>query len=172
MENFLFYNLESAEIKNKNIIKLDSIGTNLIEVDFIQISKNSEKKRIFEEEKLKNFSFFYLNSTIEKLKRIIYIYSPLTFTNKFSEEICLILTSKEISNFLIFIEPSQTVGIPFEYFDGEMLFEYKGIESENYKISELLSNKPNNKYNNTITNLNFFDRFLCFFRNENFANNK
>jgi len=164
-------------------IKLDLVNSKLHKVDYSKNLIKHQKKNMLNSEEDLNFfimySFIFSSVIIEKLRRHIYLYSPLTFTNKFNQKIFLILKAKHMSNLLIFAEPEEIIGIPFEYFDGEICFELNGNISNSFKIFDLLYFNPkynSNKYiysnyNNTI-DIKFENQYLCMFLNEEFLNNK
>ncbi len=143
---------------------------------------NEKKNMLSQQENLNfyiNFSYIFSNVTIEKLRRHIYLYSPLTFTNKSNKKIFIIINAKNMSNYFLLIEPDETIGIPFEYFDGELKFELNGDISNSLKIYDLLNTNVKNNFNaytksfyNKPVEIKFDKEYLCIFVNENFIDDK
>ena len=124
--NYIKLYVEEAHASN-HIIQIDNLQKKYHRVNFNEI--NSLKDYL---ENMEDRSFFskycFLISKIELqgLKKIVYFYSPLAFCNKtifnFEIKINNNLNIPKIFKLL----PKQTIGIPFEYLNGNMEIKLEG----------------------------------------------
>ena len=125
-----FNDLDDAKISD-NIIKIDKLQTKLHNVDYTNLIK--KYKTSIELKPYEQIISFveYIN-----LKKYVTIYSPLIFKNLTHRKIILIFKRKNLPDYKILLDINQNCGVPFEYMDGEVLFNTQ-ISQENQMVYDL-----------------------------------
>ena len=155
--NYIKLYVENAHVSN-HIIKIDNLQKKYHRVNYNEVDslknylQNLEDKNIFNK-----YCFLISKIELHGLKKIIYFYSPLAFRNKtnFNFEI-------KINNHLNIakiykLTPKQTIGIPFEYLNGNMEIKLEGCTEvkkfsiyKDFLVPEIIINSNLNG-NNKIT---------------------
>ncbi len=125
-DNFISFRLDNAPVSN-HIIKIDNIQSKIHIVDYSKIFELNSNAVLNE----LNNKYNYVISKIEfhSLKKFVYFYSPLSFKNKTKFKFHIDLRNNITNNISFDIEPRKTIGIPFEYLNGDI-----EIKLENSKI--------------------------------------
>ncbi len=113
--NYISFKVDNANVTNR-IIKIDNVQNKIHRVDYNKIFEGKIKN-------VNNNPLNYIVSRIEfnNLKKHIYFYSPLCFKNKTKFNFIIDLRNKyEKKNLVINLSQNQTLGIPFEYLNGDL----------------------------------------------------
>jgi hypothetical protein len=149
------FELEDIDISkiSDNELKIDMINFKKHKVDYNNFI--SKYKPSIEIEK---YEYLYTDIRLSGLKKNISLYSPLIIKNKSPYSIEIKLRRREMKEINYLIEQKKTVGIPFEYLDGEIEFKLLySNERQTISMKELL-NLTKNK------NLRFKDKNINLFR--------
>jgi len=152
-ENYICFELDYVDASkiSENIFKIDNIQTKIHHINYKDIIR---KFKI--EQNLKPYEYVISDIQYHDLKKFIYFYAPLVFKNKTQHSLMITLMNKNMSNLVIFLEPKKLTGIPYEYLEGNIEFQYSDSEAKAYKIRDFLNDnfkKKEVRLINTFFNL-------------------
>jgi len=150
-ENYIIFELEGIKASDK-IIKIDNISARKHNLDYKEF-KLKLAPPISQD--YSNFEYIISLIKIDQIKHSIIFYSPLSLENKSDQEITIVLKRKGLENLSINLLPEETFGIPYQYFDGFILFEHHSSKPIAYEIRKFLINKNINE------ELNFNEFLIC-----------
>ncbi len=150
--------MEGVKASDK-IIKIDNISARKHNLDYRDL-----KSQLNPSISATYSSFEYIISLIkiDQIKHSIYFYSPLNFINKSDKSLKITLKRKGIEDLIYIMSPFNTIGIPYQYFDGFIQFEYESFKPLKYEIRKFLQTR------NIEEELNF-NGFLFFLFYKSFS---
>ena len=153
-ENIILFELEDIDYTKigDSEIKIDLISTKQHKVDY----QNHIYKFKINNDTTK-YQYLYSDIKFSNLKKSIYLYSPLIIKNKSPYTLSIKVKRMEMKDISYVIEQKKTVGIPFEYLDGEIEFSLKNTKDfKRVPIKELMSLTKNKNIRLEDKNINLF----------------
>jgi hypothetical protein len=135
-ENYIIFELEGIKASDK-IIKIDQISARKHALDYKEF-KNQLNPQIASE--YSRFEYIISLIKIDQIKHSIYFYSPLSFVNKSDKKLTITLKRKGIENLTTLLDSEETLGIPYQFFDGLIQFEYETFQPLTFEIKILMKN--------------------------------
>ena len=124
--NYIKLYVENAHVSN-HIIQIDNLQKKYHRVNFNEIYSlkdylvNMEERSFFTK-----YCFLISKIELQGLKKIIYFYSPLVFSNKTIFNFEIKINNNLNKTKLYQLLPNETIGIPFEYLNGTMEIKLEG----------------------------------------------
>ena len=124
--NYIKLYVENAHVSN-HIIQIDNLQKKYHRVNFNEIYSlkdylvNMEERSFFSK-----YCFLISKIELQGLKKIIYFYSPLVFSNKTIFNFEIKINNNLNVPKLYQLLPKETIGIPFEYLNGTMEIKLEG----------------------------------------------
>lgn len=154
-ENIILFELEDIDYTKitDSELKIDLINIKKHKVNY----QNHINKFKLNQDSSEKYQFIFSDIKFSNLTKSIYLYSPLIIKNKSPYTIFIKLRRKEMNELSYFIETKKTVGIPFEYLDGEIEFSLKNLNQKQIiQMKELLNLSRNKNLRFQEKNINLF----------------
>lgn len=158
-ENYIVFELDGVKASDK-IIKIDTICAQKHSLDYRDLKKNFKLEMGSAYSK---FEYIVSLIKIDQIKHSIYFYSPLSFTNKSDKQIRIRLRREGVHDYITILNNEETLGIPYEYFDGFIQFDYLNFNPITYELRKFLTAK----YLEDEMNFNGF--LFCFYFKSSFT---
>ena len=124
--NYIKLYVENAHVSN-HIIQIDNLQKKYHRVNFNEIYSLKDYLVNMEERSFFNkYCFLISKIELQGLKKIIYFYSPLVFSNKTIFNFEIKINNNLNKTKLYQLLPNETIGIPFEYLNGTMEIKLEG----------------------------------------------
>ena len=165
--NLIKLYVENAHISN-HIIQIDNLQKKYHRVNYNEIQSlknylvNLEEKSFFNK-----YCFLISKIELQGLKKIIYFYSPLAFCNKTSFKFEIKINNSLNISKVYQLLPKQTIGIPFEYLNGNMEIKLEGCTEvkkfsiyKDFLLPEVITESDinmNNKLKNDVIDENEYN---------------